>query len=155
MTEKTSDQLIAAHSRMLDWCAENGGVPKGYTEDATAEIDFWASVERHTSAEFAAGMFTQWQDTKRAGGEESAADHALQHAALCGNHGPAEICGCRLVTSVHADQVLPIDPLAIMGMARERVLAHGGSFLETVRDLVDAHVTLRKAVIADSLRPQK
>lgn len=66
MSEKTSDRLIAAHGRMLEWCAENGGVPEGYAEDATAEIDFWALVERRTSPEFAAAMFAQWQDTKLA-----------------------------------------------------------------------------------------
>lgn len=72
MSEKTSDRLMAAHSRMLEWCAENGGVPDGYVEDATAEIDFWALVESRTSPEFAAAMFAQWQDMKLANDGEAA-----------------------------------------------------------------------------------
>lgn len=66
MSEKTSDRLLAAHGRMLEWGAANGGVPTGYTEDAMAEIGFWALVEHHTSPEFAAAMFAQWQETKLA-----------------------------------------------------------------------------------------
>lgn len=63
---------MTAHNRMLEWCAENGGVPAGYVEDATAEIDFWALVEHRTSPEFAAAMFAQWQDTKLADDGEAA-----------------------------------------------------------------------------------
>lgn len=49
---------------MLAWAAENGGVPEGYAESALAEIAFWRSVEAHTSVEFAASMFGQWQDER-------------------------------------------------------------------------------------------
>ncbi|GAB3054236.1 hypothetical protein [Stenotrophomonas tumulicola] len=64
MAEKTSVLLEAALRRMLDWCADNGGVPEGFTETAQAEIAFWRSVEDHTSVEFAAGMFARWQDER-------------------------------------------------------------------------------------------
>lgn len=57
---------------MLEWCAENGGVPEGYAEDAMAEIDFWTLVECRTSPEFAAAMFAQWQDTQLAADGEAA-----------------------------------------------------------------------------------
>ncbi len=66
MSEKTSDRLLTAHGRMLEWCAANGGVPAGYVEDAMAEIGFWALVEQRTNAEFAAAMFAQWQQTQLA-----------------------------------------------------------------------------------------
>ncbi len=49
---------------MLAWCDANGGVPEGYAESAQAEIAFWRSVEAHTSVEFAAAMFGQWQDVR-------------------------------------------------------------------------------------------
>ncbi|KRG63919.1 hypothetical protein ABB26_10090 [Stenotrophomonas humi] len=39
-----------------------------------------------------------------------------------------------------------LDPLTIMAMARERVVAHGGGFLETVRDLIEAYEELRIAL---------
>ena len=49
---------------MLAWCEANGGEPDGYAESALAEIAFWRTVEEHTSPEFAAVMFAQWQDTR-------------------------------------------------------------------------------------------
>ncbi len=64
MTAKTSNLLEAAHRHMLSWAAANGGVPEGYAESALAEIAFWRSVEAHTSVEFAASMFGQWQDER-------------------------------------------------------------------------------------------
>lgn len=64
MCEKTSDLLEASHRRMLAWCDANGGVPEGYAEWALAEIAFWRSVEAHTSVEFAASMFGQWQEER-------------------------------------------------------------------------------------------
>jgi len=64
MCEKTSDRLEASHRQMLAWCEANGGEPDGYAESALAEIAFWRTVEEHTSPEFAAVMFAQWQDTR-------------------------------------------------------------------------------------------
>ena len=81
---------------------------------------------------------------------------APQHAATCANEDSAEACGCCGATSASAPAVPGLDPLTIMEMARGRVFAHGGSFLETVRDLIDAHAELRKALSpSDSGRPQK
>lgn len=87
---------------------------------------------------------------------EEATSDTPQHAATCAEDGPADACGCRGATSVSAPEVPGLDPLTIMAMVRERVLAHGGSFLETVRDLVEAHKELRIALSpSGSGRPQK
>ena len=84
---------------------------------------------------------------------------AAKHAAPCAKDGPAETSGCGDAASATAPQEqseMPVlDPLTIMTMARERVLAHGGDFTSTVRDLVEAHAALRAAVIAGSGRSEK
>lgn len=64
MTAKTSELLEAAHRHMLAWAVDNGEIPDGYVEAAEANIAFWRSVEAHTSVEFAAAMFGQWQDER-------------------------------------------------------------------------------------------
>ena len=83
---------------------------------------------------------------------------AAQHAATCANDGPADASGCGDAASATAPQEQPempvLDPLTIMAMARERVVAHGGSFLETVRDLVEAHRELHALLsLKDAGRP--
>lgn len=178
MTVKTSDLLEASHRRMLAWCDANGGVPEGYAESALAEIAFWRSVEAHTSVEFAASMFGQWQDSR--------ISQDAAHAATCASDGDPQVCGCRnarsatattmedLARQTHergadteidayefipapqpATPVLVFDPLAIWNTAREIVMAHGGSIADAVRDLIDAYVTLNDAVTQDFGRPQK
>jgi len=81
-----------------------------------------------------------------------------QNAAPCAKDGPAETSGCGDAASATAPQEQPempvLDPLTIMAMARERVVAHGGSFLETVRDLVEAHRELHALLsLKDAGRP--
>lgn len=81
-----------------------------------------------------------------------------QQAATCTKDGPAETSGCGDAASATAPQEQPempvLDPLTIMAMARERVVAHGGSFLETVRDLVEAHRELHALLsLKDAGRP--
>ncbi len=163
---------------MLAWCDANGGVPEGYAESALAEIAFWRSVEAHTSVEFAASMFGQWQDSRLSQGSA--------HAATCASGGDPQVCGCLNASSATADRLeeleretatrfgdttidayefipvpqtatpsLVFDPLAIWNTAREIVMAHGGSIADAVRDLIDAYRTLNDAVTQDFGRPQK
>lgn len=49
----------------------------------------------------------------------------------------------------------PIDPISIMAAARERVLAHGGSFADAVQDLLDARKLLSAALSLDCGRSEK
>ena len=97
-------------------------------------------------------------EAAKAGWIEALSD-VPQHAAPCAKDGPAETSGCGDAASATAPQEQPempvLDPLTIMAMARERVLAHGGDFTSAVRDLVDAHAVLRAAVTAGSGRSEK
>ncbi len=84
---------------------------------------------------------------------------AAQHAATCANDGPAETSGCGDAASATAPQEQPempvLDPLTIMEMARERVLAHGGSFADAVQDLLEARKLLSAALSSDCGRSEK
>ena len=96
-------------------------------------------------------------EAAKAGWIEALSD-VPQHSAPCAKDGPAETSGCGDAASATAPQERPgipnLDPLTIMAMARERVVAHGGSFLETVRDLVEAHRELHALLsLKDAGRP--
>lgn len=49
----------------------------------------------------------------------------------------------------------PLDPVSVMAAARERVLAHGGSFADAVQDLLDARKLLSAALSPDCGRSEK